>query len=457
MIASARRAAFDALRAVEAGRSDLPTALAHARRSLSDPRDQALAAEIATGTLRWRGALDAVLARHVTRPLDRLDVRVLDTLRLGAYQLLYLDRVPPHAVIHDAVEIVRRAGVTSAAGLVNAALRAVQRDRTRPSWPPDPGPEGSREAQVEFISVTMSHPRWLADRWIERVGFHNARAWAAFNNERAPLTLRVNTLAGTRASLVRALADAGVHVESTRFAPDGLIVRAGNPLSTPLAESGRFFVQDEASQVVATMTLARPGERVLDACASPGGKTTAMSAMMADQGLIAAVDLRPRRLALLSRTVATSRACRIARVRADVTKPLPFDQVFDLALLDAPCSGLGTIRRDPEIRWRRTLADLPRLADTQVSMLRRVSEVVRPGGRLVYATCSSEPEENDEVVDRFLTAQPEFEPVERRALEATLPPGVLSLVDADGRLRPRPWRDGLEPFFAAILMKYKNL
>jgi 16S rRNA (cytosine967-C5)-methyltransferase len=380
MPSPARLAAFEILGAVNRGARDLSAALAAARRTLSDPRDQALAAEIATGALRWQGAIDFLLAHYARRPLARLDPPVRDLLRAGVYQLLFLDRVPPHAVVHDAVEMARRAGKRSAAGLVNAVLRAIEREKDRLPWPADPGLADDRSARLAFLSVARSHPAWLVERWMDREGYANAEAWTRFNNEPAPITLRVNTLAASVDEVRADLERLGVMVEPAQYAPTALVVRHGHPLATPLADTGRFFVQDEASQLVAAMAGARPGERVLDACASPGGKTTALAACMEDRGLLAAVDVRPRRVALLRQTVRASRAHVVRVVRADVRQPLPFAPGFDLALLDAPCSGLGTLRRDPDIRWRRTAEQLAPMAESQFAMLGQVAAGVRPGG-----------------------------------------------------------------------------
>ena len=436
------------------GRQDLPAALAATRRRLVDPRDQALAAELATGTLRWLAALDHVIAHAAGRPAGQLDRPVKAILRLAVYQFLHLDRVPAHAVVHDAVEMARLAGAGRAAGFVNAVLRAVQRDRGR-ALPPAVTSGASRPAQLDYLAVTLSHPRWLVDRWLDRYGFDRVVAAARFNNRPAPMTLRVNTLLAERDQVVRALADAGVRVAPTRFAPCGLVVTEGQPLATSLAERGWFFVQDEGSQLVGAMASPRPGERVFDACAAPGGKTTAMAGMMGDRGLIVAADLRPRRLALLRRTVALAGASCVRVIRADVTRPLPFAGIFDLVVVDAPCSGLGTIRRDPEIRWRRQPADLPRFAATQRSLLDEAAAVVKPGGRLLYATCSSEPEENDEVLGGFRQRHTGFGPIEAGEVEPG--PEVSGVLDQAGCLRTLPWAHELEWFFAAMLKKHKHL
>jgi 16S rRNA (cytosine967-C5)-methyltransferase len=368
---------------------------------------------------------------------------VLAILRISIFQLLHLDRVPAAAVVNDAVELAGKAGKRSAAGFVNALLRRVSRERAQLPLPAGPA--------VDFLAITLSHPRWLAARWLARYGFEAAEAWERFDNTPAPLTLRANTLRTTRAALADALEAAGVATQPTRFASQGLSVTSGNPLLTPLAHTGAFFVQDETSQLVGELAGAAPGERILDACASPGGKTTQMAAAMGDSGTIVAADVRGRRLDLLSRTVAESGAGRIRIVQANARGLPPFRDVFDLVLVDAPCSGLGTIRRDPDVRWRRTERDLSVLAEAQREMIAQLATVVRPGGRLVYATCSSEPEENEAVVEGFLAGHADF----RRATPALFAgrPELAALLDDRGALKTLPFRDGLEAFYAATLVK----
>jgi 16S rRNA (cytosine967-C5)-methyltransferase len=454
MIAPARRAAYEVLRAVTSGRADLPTALARARTRLDDERDRALAGEITTGTLRWMGAFDHVIAAFTTRPLARLDPEVLDILRLSAFQLLHLDRIPASAAVNDAVSLTRKAGKASAAGLVNALLRRIAREREALPLPPRPGdPAADRDAALAYLSVTLSHPAWLVERWLDRYGFEATEAWVRFDNAPAALTLRANGLMTSRDDLAAALAAHGVETEPARAAPNGLLVRAGNPLLTPLAGTGRFVVQDEASQLVARFAAPEDGAVVLDACASPGGKATAMAAMMRDGGRIIACDVRERRVGLLAEAVAASGASNIRVVQADVARPLPFGQVFDLVLLDAPCSGLGTLRRDPEIRWRRTPDELPRLAAVQHAMLRQAADVLKPGGRLVYATCSSEPDENETVVARLLDEDARMAP----APPEDFPEPLDRFRTPGGHFRTLPFRDGLEAFFAAMLVKTKDL
>jgi 16S rRNA (cytosine967-C5)-methyltransferase len=454
VIAPARVAAYETLRAVESGRADLPSALARARSRLDDERDRALAGEIAVGTLRWQGAFDAIVEAFSGRAIARLDDEILTVLRLSMFQLLHLDRVPAAAVVDDGVELARKAGKRSAAGFVNAMLRRVSRERKRLPLPAAPGSDADRTAILNYLSTTLSHPRWLVSRWLDRYGYDAVERWAQFDNAPAPLTLRTNTLRTSKGALQQALADAGVGTRDARYARDALIVTDGNPLLTPLAHHGRFVVQDEASQLVGEFVGARAGERILDACASPGGKTTQMAAAMHDRGLIVAADVRGKRIDLLSRTVADSGATTIRIVQTDARDAMPFHHhPFDAVLLDAPCSGLGTIRRDPDVRWRRTESDLPALADAQLRMLTQASTVIRPRGRLIYATCSSEPEENDQVVQAFCAANPEFviEP------PAELGEALRVVIESSGFLRTLPFAHGLEAFFAARLVRTQNV
>jgi 16S rRNA (cytosine967-C5)-methyltransferase len=446
MIAPARIAAYDILRAVTSERLDLPAAIADARDALPDDRDRSLAAEIATGVQRWRNMLDHLIVQFAGRSIERLDSEVVDILRLSIYQLLHLTRVPASAVVDDAVKLTRRAAKTSAAGFVNGVLRAVSRRRRVLPLPAVPADETDREAALSYLTITLSHPRWLAARYLDRHGFADARAWLEFNNQPAPLTLRINSLRNTRTELLDWLANDDVQVRATRFAPDGLIVTGGQPLRGSGLSDGRFVVQDEASQLIALLAGDAPGGRVLDACAAPGGKTTALAAAMSG-GLLVASDVRDRRMALLGRTVAASGARHVRLVQADLLRPLPFAVAFDCVVVDAPCSGLGILRRDPDIRWKRSEADLSVLAAAQIAMLRHAAAVVRPDGRLVYSTCSSEPEENEGVVAEFLSGAPAFSLLSARRASSRL---SAEVIDSDGFLRTLPFRHALEGFFGAV-------
>jgi 16S rRNA (cytosine967-C5)-methyltransferase len=443
MIAPARAAVYRILLNVSTGRMDLATAVADARRRLEDDRDRALASEIATGVQRWRAALDYLIVSASKRPLEKLDPEVVEVLRLSAYQLLHLTRVPAAAVVDDGVNLVRSVRRKSAAGFVNAVLRSIVRQRNALPLPRRPDDAGNREAALDYLSITLSHPRWLVSRWYDRYGFEATERWLLFDNAPAPLTLRANRLRLETSELIRRLAAEGVTVRAGRFAPDALVVEHGR---LRRETGGLFVLQDEASQLVALAAGRDPGFKVLDACASPGGKTLGLAAMMAGHGLLVASDLRQRRIELLRRTLTSAGAGHVRIVRADLLQPLPFRASFDTVLVDAPCSGLGVLRRDPDIRWRRREDDLAVLAASELVMLQHAADVVAPGGRLIYATCSGEPEENESVADAFLATTPEFTPVDLRDARTLLPAETL---DANGRLRTLPHVHDLEAFFAA--------
>lgn len=448
MIAPARLAAYTILTTVSSGSADLPGAIAASRASLADERDRALAADISTGVQRWRAALDFLIAHVSKRAIDRLDPEIVEILRLSAYQLLHLTRVPASAVVDDAVNLARRVGKTSAGGLVNAVLRTISRQRHALPLPPRPDPATStRDEVLDYLSITLSHPRWIVARWYDRFGFEATEAWLMFNNAPAPVTLRANRLKIARQDLADRLTGEGILVHPARFAPDALIVDEGHPLRGTGLGEGAFIVQDEASQLVALLAGAHPGARVLDACASPGGKTTMLAAAMDGVGLLVACDVRARRMDLLARTVSAAGATNVRLVQADLLQPLPFSATFDCVLVDAPCSGLGTLRRDPDIRWRRREDDLVRLAAAERVMISNAASLVAPGGRLVYATCSSEPDENEAVVDAFLSTRPDFVPVNARTAAGALPE---TLVDAHGHLHTYPHQHALDAFFGAV-------
>jgi 16S rRNA (cytosine967-C5)-methyltransferase len=446
VIAPARTSAFHALRALSGGRVDLPSALARTRTHLPDERDRSLAAEIVTGTIRWQRSLDHIIGHFARRPLDKLDADVLAILRLSVYQLLHLDRVPASAAVDDAVDLARAARKPSASGFVNAVLRTILRQKNQLPLPPRPHDAADRDAALAYLGITHAHPAWLIERWLDRYGFEATERWVRFNNETPRLTIRANRLRTEREGLAGALAEEGIATEPTRYAPDGLTIVEGNPLR--LAFDGSFLVQDEASQLIPLLVGARSGNHVLDLCASPGGKTTAMAADLNDSGVLVACDVRAQRLALLEQTVRNSGAHHVHIVHVATTGTLPFAPSFDRVLVDAPCSGLGTLRRDPDIKWQRMEADLPGLASDQLTLLARAAAVLKPGGRLVYATCSSEPDENEQVVDAFLRAHPEFRVIDlRRELADALHP----LLDSRGMLRTLPFAHSLEAFFAAAL------
>jgi 16S rRNA (cytosine967-C5)-methyltransferase len=446
---TARVAAARVLLAIDRGRTTLSAEIERQRASVEDDRDRALLLELAAGTLRWRNELDAWLAACTTRPLAKIDADVRTVLRLGAYQLVHLDRVPAHAVVHESVELARVLGHPRATGFVNAVLRRLARGRPTNALPRRPKDSDSRERQAAYLATALSHPAWLAARWIDRHGFAAADAWCRFNNDTPAVTLRPTGQLST-ADLFAALEGSEIGAERARWVTDAVQLPPGaiGRLSDELA--GAVAIQDEASQIVAHAVRAHAGERVLDACAAPGGKTAVMASDMDRQGTLVAADHRPARLRVLRGVLARAGVSALV-LQLDATRPFPFRDVFDAVLVDAPCSGLGTLRRDPDLKWSRAADQLPEFAAAQRTMLAHAALVIRPGGRLIYATCSSEPEENEAVVQAFLDTHPDF-----TAVPIDPGPAVASggrLVDDRGHLRTLPFRDGLDAFYAAQLVR----
>ena len=440
---AARALALDVLMRVEEqlvhADVDLASALAA---STLDVRDRALASRLVYGTLAWQGRLDWQLARLTDRDPGTFHPRVRMVLRLGLYQVTLLDRVPPHAAVATSVDLAKRS-VRVAGGLVNAVLRRAVRERDAL---PLPDPE---KDPVEFLAIALSHPRWLVERWLRRFG-SEIRALLAADNEAAPTVLRARP--GERDALIARLAMAGIACEPGRFAPDAVRVQAVDPHAIPGWTDGAFSVQEEASQLVTWLLAPEPGMRVLDVCAAPGGKAAHAAERMQDRGTIVAVDHRPRGAAVVGRTAARLRLRAVTPLVLDArTAGAAFPRAsFDRILVDAPCSGLGTLRAHPEIRWRRTPADLARLAREQHRILEAVTPLVRPGGAIVYSTCTLTDEENAGVVDPWLAAHPELR---RENARDVLPASARPLVDATGALVTLPHRDDLDGFFAVRLRR----
>jgi 16S rRNA (cytosine967-C5)-methyltransferase len=454
MIAPARRAATEVLVAVDAGRWDLPTALAQVHPSLADARDRALLTDLATGVMRWRMALDfAIHALTGRQPLD-LDPQVRTTLRLGLYQLQHATRIPSSAVVNDAVEIVKRGPTRSASGMVNAVLRRVVREGM-PRLPEAPrvpveDPRWRTQA-LAYLAVTHSHPAWLVERWLDRFGFEATEAWVRYDNTPAEVTIwATSSGSGLRPSDTGVEPDAGeasVEGTPTRFVPGGVVLASGRD-ALPIIKEGRAYAQDEASAAVGVVAGTVARGRVLDACASPGGKTLAMRPYLPEGARVLANDLRARRVALLASTLARAGGTPVPVLRSDARR-LPFAGSIDTLLIDAPCSGLGSLRRDPDVRWRRVAADLPALVDAQRTLIDEGLRALAPGGRLIYATCSGEPEENERLVDSILETHASLRRVDLRL--APLPPSMTPLLTDEGALRTWPHHHGLDAFYAAVV------
>lgn len=432
----ARQTAFRVLSRVVGGDAYADILLEKELEGLGEA-DRHLATEITYGVLRWRIRLDWAIDLFSSIKSKKLEHSVLNALRIGAYQLLFLTRVPASAAVNGSVELVKRLGGKKA-GFVNAVLRNMDAGRAGISYPEIAGDP------IKHASIVYSHPEWMVKRWAKRFGAEKAIALCGSNQSVPPKTLRVNTLATSRERLIDELASTGLTVKKTLYSPDGIEVSSGGRLDP---KDPRYYIQDEASQLIPYLISPKPGEVILDLCSAPGGKATHLAQLMSNSGLICAMDKRPRRLKNVAEAARRLKTGIIRTVAADALDGIPFDLKFDAILIDGPCSGLGVLRRSPDIKYRRKEEDIKELAGVQRMLLERASEYLKRGGRIVYSTCTFEPEETDEVIQGFLKDHREFVIEDARGY---MPEGCGGLVDASGFLRTYPLQ-GLDGFFGARL------
>ncbi len=453
-VSPARKIAYDVLFRVsseDAYASDL----LHAR--LGDgvkPEDAGLATEISLGVLRWQRLLDTLLARHTKKPMQRLDVPVAIALRMGIYQLRFLERVPAHAAVGESVELVKLAKKTSAAPLVNAVLRRVA-DEARTLVENLLAAAARDSSRATWLAVLHSHPTWLVERWLARYGEPATISILEANN-RSPRVACHITDPAERAEVVTELERSGMRVGAGTLLADAISVSGGSVSRSEAFRDGRLGIQDEASQTVPLLLDVHDGDRVLDLCAAPGGKTSIL-ARAAGKGFVAACDVHAHRLRTTREQLARVHQSNVGLVQLDGVKPLPFAESFDRILLDAPCSGTGTLARHPEIKWRLAQDHLAECKFTQGSLLAAALEVLRSGGRLVYSTCSIEREENESVVNAALAANPKIRRVPFAEASASLANKLAtgispeSLFDAESQFHTLPGQHHTDGFFAALL------
>lgn len=396
-ISPARWAAFNVLRHVESGA--FSSVLLAAEEPHLQPADRALCHELVLGVLRWQMRLDRIVEHFAKRSVESLDAGVRIALRLGLYQLRYLTRIPASAAVNESVSLVRAARLSSATTFVNAVLRRAIREA-------EYDPAAGVKDPIEKLAVQTSHPVWLIDRWATSFGLDEAAAFAQANNTVPPAAFRIVTTRANESKVLSKLSAGGAKLESSDVARGAWRVSGATSVVREATAAGEIYLQDEASQLVAQVVDAQPGERVLDLCGAPGGKTTQMADRAGDQALIVVGDRSATRMETVIATTRLHQLKSVKPVLLDAAEQLPFAPgSFDKVLLDAPCSGTGTLRRNPEIRWRLTPVDIAMLARQQKEMLRRAVEMVKPGGRLIYSTCSVERDENEEVIEPFRPVQ----------------------------------------------------
>ncbi|MGH9539446.1 MAG: 16S rRNA (cytosine(967)-C(5))-methyltransferase RsmB [Terriglobales bacterium] len=452
-ISPARAAAFDILLRVERQDAYASELLHSSQYAKLSSADHGLATELSMGVLRWRSLLDEEIERFSDKKGKKVDLEVLIALRLAAYQLMFLDRIPGRAAVHESVELVKRARKASAAPFVNAVLRKLS--QSSPTYKttgegkarnPDSSSAASTSS-AEEVSRTWAHPGWLVERWVHEFGLDTARQICIYDQHPPQIAIRVPDSA-TAGELAK---------DGIKFAPGRLLTSArrveeGNVSMTRAFAEGRVAIQDEASQLVGLLT--GRGSRILDCCAAPGGKTRVLAERNPQAGIVA-LELHPHRARLLRQLVP---ATNVEVINSDVRDYTPSSH-FDCVLVDVPCSGTGTLAHNPEIKWRLQAENLADLHQRQLEILRAAMKLVEPGGRLVYSTCSMEREENDQVAEEALAAEPLFEALDcRPELEGLRTEGELAGIEIDSLLRGRFVRTipGVHPcdgFFAAILKR----
>ncbi|OLE12566.1 MAG: hypothetical protein AUG89_07215 [Acidobacteria bacterium 13_1_20CM_4_56_7] len=422
-ISPSRAAAFEILLRIQTTDAYASELLHSSRFAKLSPADHGLLTELVMGVLRGRSVLDKHIAEHSSQSLAKFDLEVLTALRLGAYQLLFLDRIPTHAAVNESVELVKQARKRSAAGMVNAVLRKIKR--------------GARDLNDN------AHPEWLVERWTQIYGLDIAKQICAYDQAAPKTTIRIDNPA-----LIEELEREGIHLQPGSFLAKAFVVE-GNIARTRAFRERRLIIQDEASQMIAL--LVGKGNTVLDCCAAPGGKTRIMAEQNSDS-IVVAMELHPPRAALLKKLVPNDNV----RVIAADARHLPLNTTFDRVLMDAPCSGTGTLARNPEIKWRFKPEDISRLSVYQAEILSAAMSQVAVHGRVIYSTCSLEPEENEAVVEKVLAANPRFRVVEcrdelqRLKENRELSDNFDSLLDGP-YLRTIPGVHPTDGFFAAIL------
>jgi len=416
--------------------------------------DRSFLTELTYGVVRWRGKLDWVIRHFSKMPFGKIELGTLNILRLGLYQILFLSRTPSSAAVNESVELAKRIRGRGGAGFVNALLRSAIRQKDSIPYPDiavDP---------ALHISGLQSHPLWLAQRWVSEMGAEETLKICTFNNQISPLTLRTNTLKINRQDLIEKLKGKGLKPSPTSFSEEGIVLQDSPPTSElPFLKEGFYIIQDEASQLVTSILDPKPGERILDACAAPGGKTTHMAQKMENLGEIYALDVSKAKLDLIDGMSQRLGIKIITTIKGDASRLLPIARglKFDRILADVPCSGFGTLRRNPDLKWRRGEADIKRLSKLQFSILRNLGEYVKEGGLFIYSTCTLFREENEEVVEKFSDGYPEFE-LDRMdkvaaALTADDKSEMFSPFIHDKYFKTFPPADKMDGFFVARLIK----
>ncbi|MBT5831968.1 MAG: 16S rRNA (cytosine(967)-C(5))-methyltransferase RsmB [Candidatus Latescibacteria bacterium] len=400
MAQTPRQLALDILCRVEDGA--YANHLLDAQRKKLLAKDRDLLQHLVLGTLTWLQKLDHILNVYLPKPVKKQKSALRNLLRLSVYQLHHLDRVPSYAIVNESVSIAHKTQGIHISKLVNAVLRGIAENRKPVTYP------DAQKQPIEHLAITQSHPHWIIERWLDRYGFENTQKLCQINNTKPTLTIRTNTLKNTPQELQTQLAQENIHTETIDQHPQMLAVPHPSGLfQTKTFQKGLFSVQGVGAASVIDLLAPQPNETILDMCSAPGGKTTAIAEKMQNTGTITAVDLYANRLKIVRQNAKRLHITNIHTLTADANQ-LPTAQKFDRILLDAPCSTLGILNHHPDMRWHRYLQDIRTLAKQQQSLLTHAATHLKPNGTIVYSTCTLEPEENEHIIQTFLTNHPQF-------------------------------------------------
>lgn len=407
--------------------------------SLSD-LDRRFVTELVYGTIKAKGTLDWILSQNVSRPLNKISPVILNILRLGVFQIYFLDRIPASAACNEAVNLAKKFGHQGTVKFVNAVLRNSVRNKEHIVYP------SIEEDQVLHLSLTLQHPAWLLKKWIRDYGLVEAQKLCVFNNQVLSLSLRVNTLAISRDELLDRLIADGFVVKPSEWSKDGIVCEKLPSMALLFQKYGMYFyVQDESSMLVASILNPQPGQKVIDVCSAPGGKTTHLAQLMNNSGEIIASDIYPHKIELIKENAERLGITIIkTQVQDAAVNVLSWNATADCVLVDAPCSGLGVLRRRAEARWNKSEENLKEFPPLQKTILANAARYVKPGGRLVYSTCTLETAENSEVVKAFLASNNDFELVEFAHPKTGIMIKELQIL---------PQNDGIDGFYISALRR----
>lgn len=408
--------------------------------------DRAFITELVYGTVKWKLSIDWIIQQFSKVKLKKISPWVLNILRLGVYQIMYTDRIPESAACNESVKLAKKYGHSASSGYVNAVLRNIVRNRDQ-----IPYPDGNKEYE-RYLSIKYSHPEWMVRQWVSRYGRDFTESLLVSNNEIPDFTVRVNTLKVSRDQLIDGLEANSVKARKGRYADEAVILE--NPSSITKLDAfkkGYFQVQDESSMLVGIVLDPQPGELVMDVCSAPGGKATHLAQRMQDKGTVIARDIHEHKVALIKEA---ADRLGLAIIKPEVFDALEIDNNYigkaDRVLVDAPCTGLGIIRKKPDIKWARNEKDKTEIVKLQTEIINAASKYVKPGGVLVYSTCTIEPEENEEVVRRFVENNRDFKTVD---ISDVLPKELDKKSAKEGYIQLYPNIDGVDGFFIAKLVK----